>query len=123
MAYEIVEGGICCFSTQDTCSPGWWDGEASVGFATRLEAAASTWDEAAIHLLLLANLTENYAGVLEWAQGEAARAIELWEKGELDSARGLAEYRSLLTRARPTEILPYYRDRGGAGSQRGNGCA
>lgn len=92
--------------------PDGWDGEASVGFATRLAAAAATWDEAASHLLLLANLTENYAGVLEWAQGEAARAIDLWEKGELDSARGLAEYRSLLTRARPTEILPYYRDTG-----------
>lgn len=73
---------------------GTWSGTAYDRYVERFEQQLSYWRTTSDTFTTAANALENYAGALEWAQGEAATAIRLWNQAEAQAAAAWAEHRT-----------------------------
>ncbi|MFT4259811.1 putative T7SS-secreted protein, partial [Microbacterium sp.] len=71
---------------------GSWSGAAYDRYVERFEEQLSYWQTTSDTFTAAANALENYAGALEWAQGQAAIAIELWNAAEAKSAAALVAH-------------------------------
>lgn len=79
---------------------GSWSGAAYDKYVERFEQQLSYWQTTSDTFTAAANALDNYAGALEWAQGEAALAIELWNAAEAESAAALAEHKEYVSSLR-----------------------
>lgn len=79
---------------------GSWSGAAYEKYVERFEQQLSYWQTTSDTFTAAANALDNYAGALEWAQGEAALAIELWNAAEAESAAALAEHKEYVSSLR-----------------------
>lgn len=79
---------------------GSWSGAAYEKYVERFEQQLSYWQSTSDTFTAAANALDNYAGALEWAQGEAALAIELWNAAEAESAAALAEHKEYVSSLR-----------------------
>lgn len=72
---------------------GVWSGPAADAFEAKVAEWAPGWDTAANAYLTAAAALDGYAAELDYAQGQAAAAIALYERGvaETDAARAKAE--------------------------------
>ncbi|MEW2286324.1 putative T7SS-secreted protein [Streptomyces sp. NPDC047841] len=66
---------------RDVKVPG-WHGEASDAFWRSLDGEKGKWYIASDHMAGAAGAIKSYTSVLHWAQGQAADAIEKWDKGD-----------------------------------------
>ena len=59
-----------------------WSGEAADAFHERYRAQPKRWLDAADAFSDAAGAVDTYASTLQWAQGRASEAIDLWARGE-----------------------------------------
>ncbi|WP_281287666.1 putative T7SS-secreted protein [Amycolatopsis rhizosphaerae] len=78
---------------------GGWTGKAADAYHERFSAEPGRWITAGEAFHSAARAIEGYAGSLEWAQGEAARAIELYRQGEQTTRQAKAEHDQALSTA------------------------
>ncbi|HEY8983188.1 MAG TPA: hypothetical protein VIU15_26875 [Streptomyces sp.] len=71
---------------KDVKVPG-WNGEASDAFWKSLSGEKGNWYLASDHMASAAKSITAYTGVLRWAQGQAADAIEKWDAGDHTAAQ------------------------------------
>ncbi|WP_281356730.1 putative T7SS-secreted protein [Amycolatopsis anabasis] len=71
---------------------GGWTGPAADAYHEIAHPEAGRWITAGEAFHSAAAAIETYAGTLEWAQGEAARAVALWQQGEQASAQAKAQH-------------------------------
>ncbi len=71
----------------------WW-GQASEGFRNVLSSEPPKWSSICDSVETTSGALTGYAGVLHWAQGQAAEAVALWEKGEDSTRAARLQYES-----------------------------
>lgn len=79
---------------------GSWSGAAYDLYLERFDQQLSYWQTTSDTFTAAANALDNFAGALEWAQGEAALAIELWNAAEAESAAALVEHKEYVSSLR-----------------------
>jgi len=79
---------------------GSWSGTAYDKYLERFDQQLSYWQTTSDTFTTAANALDNYAGALEWAQGEAALAIELWNAAEAQAAAALVEHKEYVSSLR-----------------------
>ncbi|WP_396652902.1 putative T7SS-secreted protein [Microbacterium sp.] len=84
---------------------GSWSGAAYDKYLERFEHQLSYWRTTSDTFIAAANALENYAGALEWAQGEAARAIEMWNAAEAQAVAARVTYDEQLRTVRRSSGL------------------
>lgn len=77
-----------------------WVGVAGDAFRDFFSQVPLNWLRTSDVLDTAARALDDYGGVLNWAQGEAARAIGLWEQGEQATQQARESYDSALAQAR-----------------------
>jgi hypothetical protein len=65
-----------------TLETGGWTGDAADKFHAFFDGEPVRWTQCGDAFHSAAAAINNYAGSLDWAQGEAAHAVELWQQGE-----------------------------------------
>jgi hypothetical protein len=75
-----------------TIDVGDWRGDAGTRFAEVWAAEPPKWLKVADAVGLAATALSGYAGILRWAQGQAAAAIELWGQAAATTDRAAAEF-------------------------------
>ncbi|WP_402845654.1 putative T7SS-secreted protein, partial [Microbacterium sp. GXS0129] len=71
---------------------GTWTGAAYDRYLERFHTQLAYWQDTSDVFTSAANALGNYANALEWAQAEAARAIELWDAAEAQAAAALVQH-------------------------------
>ncbi len=71
---------------------GTWTGAAYDRYLERFRTQLAYWQHTSDVFTSAANALGNYANALEWAQAEAARAIELWDAAEAQAAAALVQH-------------------------------
>jgi hypothetical protein len=61
---------------------GGWSGQAADAFRNKFDGEPTRWTTCGDSFVSARDALVNYARTLSWAQGEAAAAIDLWERGE-----------------------------------------
>ena len=79
---------------------GTWTGEAYDAYLTRFDRQLLHWSNAGDGLREGAHALFTWADALEWAQEEAARAINLWDEAEQQAATALAAHRAYVRELR-----------------------
>lgn len=76
-----------------------WDGLAGARFAQRWAGEPPKWFRVADAIGTATAALSSYAGVLRWAQGQAAAAVTLWEQAEALTRQAAAAYEVVATEA------------------------
>ncbi|MDR7302620.1 putative T7SS-secreted protein [Haloactinomyces albus] len=76
----------------------WW-GQAGEAFWSMFSKEPPKWTAVGDSLASTSGALTEYAGTLRWAQGQAAEAIALWEKGEASTHRAMAQYKETSAQA------------------------
>lgn len=71
---------------------GAWTGKAAEAFRSTFEHAPTKWYDVGDALETAAQVLDVYAGVLRYAQSQAAEAIALWNQGRQQTQRARAEH-------------------------------
>ncbi|TCP57072.1 hypothetical protein EV191_1011024 [Tamaricihabitans halophyticus] len=69
-----------------------WEGAAAQAFNGKFAEEPPKWSKAGEALTNASKVVNEFGGVLEWAQGQAAEAIELWRQGEAATAKAKADH-------------------------------
>lgn len=77
-----------------------WTGKAGDTFRDTYDGQPTKWTEAADCFRSAADALDGYASGLQWAQGEAADAIDLWDRGQEQTRVARAAYDADVARAR-----------------------
>src|SRR5918911_555288 len=96
---------------------GAWTGAAADAFRDKFSYEPNKWYAAADSLATAADALTGYADTLQWAQGQAAEAIRLWDAAVAESARARQAYEQAAAQAAPGQALPPFTDPGDAGRQ------
>jgi uncharacterized protein YukE len=96
---------------------GGWTGAAADAFRDKFSYEPNKWYAAANSLATAADALTGYADTLQWAQGQAAEAIRLWDAADAESARARRAYEQRAAQAAPGQALPAFVDTGAAGRQ------
>jgi uncharacterized protein YukE len=76
-----------------------WSGQAAEQFRSRFHGQPGTWLEAGDCFHNAANALDSYATTLQWAQGEAKAAIDLWNEGQTATSNAKADHDRAVTQA------------------------
>lgn len=76
-----------------------WEGQASAAFWQTFSSEIPNWRKASDAMATASNALTSYATALSWAQGQAAEAIALWERGEEITRRVIAMYQQYAAQA------------------------
>jgi hypothetical protein len=76
-----------------------WRGQAGDQFRSRFHGEPGKWLEAGDCFHNAANALDSYATTLQWAQGEAKAAIDLWNQGETATSTAKASHDRAVTQA------------------------
>jgi hypothetical protein len=96
---------------------GAWTGAAADTFRDKFSYEPNKWYAAANSLATAGEALTTYAQTLQWAQGQAAEAIRLWDAAVAESARARQAYEQAANQAAPGQALPPFTDPGDAGRQ------
>src|ERR687883_169339 len=96
---------------------GAWTGAAADAFRDKFSYEPNKWYSAANSLVTAADALTGYADTLQWAQGQAAEAIRLWDAAEAEAAGVRRAYGQRVAHAAPEQTLPPFVDTGAAGRQ------
>jgi hypothetical protein len=96
---------------------GAWTGAAGDAFRDKFSYEPNKWYAAADSLATAADALNTYAQTLQWAQGQAAEAIRLWDEAQAASAQARQAYDHAAAQAAPGQTLPPFTDPGDAGRQ------
>jgi hypothetical protein len=91
---------------------GSWTGTAAQRFHEKFTYEPGRWFTAADAMQAAAGALDDYVRTLRWAQGQAADAIQLWEKGEEQTRQARAQYEKAAQQAQPGTALPPFTDPG-----------
>ena len=72
--------------------PGSWTGEAADAFRAKYAPQPGRWRNAATGCGDGADALESYAGTVQWAQGQAREAIDVYEQGQRATAAAVTAY-------------------------------
>ena len=76
-----------------------WQGAAADAFRKVFYGQPGKWTEAGNCFHAAANALDSYDSTLQWAQGQAADAIRMWNAGEAATAAALAAHQQAVTQA------------------------
>jgi hypothetical protein len=93
------------------------DRRAGDAFRDKFSYEPNKWYAAADSLATAADALNTYAQTLQWAQGQAAEAIRLWDEAQATSARARQAYDQAARQAAPGRPCPPFTDPGDAGRQ------
>lgn len=71
---------------------GGWTGKAADAFHARFHDEPQRWLDAGDAFHSAATAINSYADTLDWAQGQAGQAIQLWQQGEQTTAQAKAQH-------------------------------
>ncbi|GAA3561270.1 hypothetical protein GCM10022222_51290 [Amycolatopsis ultiminotia] len=98
---------------------GGWTGAAADKFHEFFDGEPARWVSCGEAFHSAAEAINGYAGTLEWAQGEAARAIQMWDRGQRATQQARAQYDQAAQQAAadgtPEGEVPSFQDPGQAG--------
>lgn len=77
-----------------------WSGQAGDTFRGTFDGQPGKWTQAGDCFTGAADALDGYADTLQWAQGQAADAIDLWDQGEEQTRRARAAYDADVAHAR-----------------------
>ncbi|MFD9889741.1 putative T7SS-secreted protein [Amycolatopsis sp. NPDC059027] len=83
---EHAAGGLRAIDT------GSWEGPAARAFHDKFSYEPNKWYDASDALHRAAELLDDYASTLRWAQTQAGEAIALWDKGQAATQQAKAAY-------------------------------
>lgn len=71
-----------------------WDGKGSSAFWDKFSPEKSNWEMARDAMTSAAGTLDGHSSSLEWAQGQAGEAIDLWERGQQATKSAMTEFES-----------------------------
>lgn len=83
---------------------GGWNGPAADGFHESFDGEPGRWIECGDAFEDAAGAVSSYSHTLEWAQGQAAEAIVLWDEGEAATKTAKAEHEAAVQRAQQDAV-------------------
>ncbi|WP_312034016.1 putative T7SS-secreted protein [Actinoplanes sp. TBRC 11911] len=96
---------------------GGWQGVAADEFHVKFSYEPNKWYSAANSLATAGDALTTYGHTLEWAQGQAAEAIRLWDEAAAESARARGAYQQAVAQTPPGQLIAPFMDTGEPGRQ------
>jgi hypothetical protein len=98
-----------------------WTGVAADEFRLKFHYEPARWYAASDSLSTAGHALDTYAHSLEWAQGQAAEAIRLWNAGEAESGAARRRYDQAIAEMAAGQPVPPFVDSGEASREAARG--